>query len=47
MSNRNELGGNAMTQNLSGLMEREAEENEMSTEQKYWYNDALSTSKEK
>ncbi len=35
------LGGNAMTQNLSGLTEEEDEENDGSTEQKYWYDDSL------
>ncbi len=41
------LGGNAMTQNLTELMEEADKENDRSTKQKYQYDDALSTSKEK
>ncbi len=36
-----------MAQNLSELAEREGEEDERSTEQKYWYDNVLFTSKEK
>ncbi len=40
----NELGSSVVTQNLSELAEREGEEGERSTEQKYQYTDILSTS---